>query len=235
MGHERRGALHHALEMAARPGLAPIMRQRALPSDVLIVIRIAAGDDETLEAAGRWTGRQEGVLREAAAIYLQQALFTKDADAYRILGVAADAPQDLIGQHMRWLMKWLHPDRERSDWEAAFAQRISSAWDSLKTPQRRAQYDARLGINRASRATGRSGPAFRYPWIRNLPRTAGSIRYGRRLLFSLFAAAVLVALLFMPEGPARFFADDENVAATNDAAINAASAVAPAPPATSGP
>lgn len=43
----------------------------------------------------------------------------------------------------RWLMKWLHPDRNQDGWEAVYADRVNVAWQDLKTPDRRARYDQR--------------------------------------------------------------------------------------------
>lgn len=189
------GALQHALDLAAMPGLARLMRRQPLPSDVLTVIRIAARSPESLEAAAGSTGRRPEQLREAAVAYLQQVLFTRDGNAYRVLGVGPDAPQELIGQHMRWLMKWLHPDRDRGDWESAFAERVASAWDDLKSPERRARYDSRMGGTVRPSSRRRHGPTFRRPWIAQAPqaRAAGIRRY---LIPALAVIAVAVLLLF---------------------------------------
>ena len=35
-------------------------------------------------------------------------------------------------EHMRWLLEWLHPDRNSSDWESVYAERVIEAWREAK-------------------------------------------------------------------------------------------------------
>lgn len=196
------GALQHALDLAASPGLARVMRRQPLPGDVLMIIQIAARNGDTLQSAASSTGRRPELVREAAVLYLQQVLFTRDADAYRVLGVAPGAPQELIGQHMRWLMKWLHPDRDRGDWESAFAERVSRAWDDLKSPAKRAEYDRQTprgetALKRSGRA--RHHPTFRRPWIERAPQSDATAPL-RRLIVPALAVIAIGVLLFSPGG-----------------------------------
>jgi hypothetical protein len=195
------GALQHALDLAATPGLARPMRRQPPPRDVLTVIKIAAGCQETLAAATAATGKRPEALTEASVLYLQQILFAREAGAYRILGVSSDAPQELIGQHMRWLMKWLHPDRAPNEWESAFAERVAGAWDQVKTPAKRANYDRQQGPEPAPRRSSsrRQRPTYRRPWIPR--RTERSKKISpRQLVLPALAALVLAALLFLPDG-----------------------------------
>jgi hypothetical protein len=161
----RPGALHLALDLAAMPVLANIMQQQPLPRDVLEVIKIAARCPETTAHAERMTGRSAEIVRQAAMLYLQTILFAGGADHYRILGVAPAAPQDQIREHMRWLMKWLHPDRQRSAWEASFAARVLVAWDALKSPERRERYDRIRRVEQTRIRSRRRQPPPRIPWI----------------------------------------------------------------------
>src|SRR5262249_3277092 len=61
------------------------------------------------------------------------------------------------------LMRWLHPDLEPSGERSIFISRVTAAWNDLKTPQRRAAYDAilqRSNRGRNSRFKNRRrGPA----------------------------------------------------------------------------
>jgi hypothetical protein len=157
-------ALYHALDLAATPSLASVVRRAALPEGVLDLIKIAARCPETSERAARLTGRLREDVREAAIVYLQTALFSPSADCYRVLGVARDASQDEIRQHLRWLMKWLHPDRRSSGWNATFAERVLGAWDELKSPERRARYD-RLHPPLEAATSTRSRRQWRRPWL----------------------------------------------------------------------
>jgi hypothetical protein len=125
---EGRLALDFALELARMPTLASAMQARPLPPDTLVVIRIAAGCAETTSEAAAAARLSEESVKEAAILYLQKVLFAPGSDCHRILGVAPDAPRNVVRHHMRWLMRWLHPDRNPSEWESVFAARVLSAW-----------------------------------------------------------------------------------------------------------
>ena len=43
---------------------------------------------------------------------------------------------------MALLLRWTHPDADRAGTRAAFASRITKAWENLKTQERRDSYDA---------------------------------------------------------------------------------------------
>jgi hypothetical protein len=125
---EGRCALDFALELARMPTLAAAMHMQPLPSDTLVVIRIAAGCPDTIRAASELTGKSASRLREAAVLYLQQVLFAPGNDCYRILGVSSVSSRSIMREHLRWLMQWLHPDRDADDWESIFAERVIRAW-----------------------------------------------------------------------------------------------------------
>lgn len=147
-----------ALMLLRRPALADVLRQRAaLPDDITVVIRIAGGCQDTVGQIAAALGKPEAVLVKAARFYLEQVLFYSETDSYRILGLAPDAPQTLIREHGRWLMRWLHPDTDQSEWETAFSRRVASAWNDLKTPSRRAAYNRTQSATR-SRAFHRGQP-----------------------------------------------------------------------------
>lgn len=123
------------------PLRAALLRGRALPRQIIEVIRVAAGDTEAVADARRSTGLNDGELAEAAVLLLHYLLFFDDADHYRVLGVAADADDEQIKRHYRALMRWLHPDRNPDNLHSVFAERVNRAWNTLRTPQRRADYD----------------------------------------------------------------------------------------------
>jgi len=125
-------ALDAALELARMPALAEAMRRQPLPGDVLPLIRVAAGCRRTREALAEASGCAPERVREAALFYLEQVLFRAEGDPSRTLGVARDASRQERREHMRWLMKWLHPDRNRHQWESVFAARLTAAWAALE-------------------------------------------------------------------------------------------------------
>jgi len=143
-------AIFLALDLVRSPILASVMREHALPGDVLALIRIAAGSDEALRDASEATGKDPSLLRKAAVFYIQQVLWARNGDCYRALGVSAEADQKEMAEHLRWFMKWLHPDRRAGALNDLYAQRVLKAWDQVKTPQRRESYDQTLrAANRA--------------------------------------------------------------------------------------
>ncbi|MEO5963310.1 MAG: DnaJ domain-containing protein [Thermomonas sp.] len=109
------------------------------------VLQIAAGvSAEALADAAKRTGETQADVLDAARFYLREILFYQGADAYRMLGLAHDAGPEKIRSHYRLLQQWLHPDRHTSDWDAIFASRVNIAWNQLRTPAKRAEYDAQL-------------------------------------------------------------------------------------------
>jgi hypothetical protein len=126
------------------PGLVAELRDKQLPDELAQVIRLAAGEDAALQGAVDTTGEVPETLVEASVFFLQQVLFAPGADSYRVLGADADSSQERLRENYRWLMKWLHPDRNQDGWEAVYADRVNVAWQDLKTPGRRAEYDSRI-------------------------------------------------------------------------------------------
>ncbi len=126
------------------PLLVTELRDKQLPDDLAQVIRLAAGEDAALQGAVERTGEVPETLIEASVFFLQQVLFAPGADSYRVLGADSDSSQERLRENYRWLMKWLHPDRNQDGWEAVYADRVNVAWQDLKTPDRRAQYDLRV-------------------------------------------------------------------------------------------
>ena len=81
-------------------------------------------------------------MRAAATFYIEQILLFSDADSYRVLGASAETSSKDLRRNMALLMRWLHPDSRATDDRAIFAHRVSTAWESLKSAERRADYDA---------------------------------------------------------------------------------------------
>jgi hypothetical protein len=131
------------------PTLSAGMRAQALPADTIVVIRIAAGSAETTHAAAALTGRSPKTIVNAARFYLEQILFAPDADCIRILGGHAGSTREELREHLRWLMLWLHPDRNANEWESVFAERVIHAWQEARL----------LAPSRAQGDSGQAGEA----------------------------------------------------------------------------
>ena len=128
---EQGHVIDFALDLARMPALARSSVAPALPSNILELMRIAATCPEACEAAVARTGEPAPALIEAARFYLQQVLFRPEADSYRILGIEPTASRETARNHMRWLMEWLHPDRNNNSWDAVYAERVLKAWGEV--------------------------------------------------------------------------------------------------------
>ncbi len=137
-------ALKIAIDLMHVPSQVRLLRRRPLPDGVSILLRIAAGDDEAAGAGSLLTDRSRDIVRQAATFFVEQILFAPNADSYRVLGVAPEAPAGELRRNVALLLRWLHPDVDPEGVRSIFIGRVTSAWNDLKTPERRAAYDDRL-------------------------------------------------------------------------------------------
>jgi curved DNA-binding protein CbpA len=141
MSSTRSPALIQALALHRAPrGDRPRPSDR-LPQGMLQLIRIAAGEEMAVLQAQAASGEEPDALREAARFYIQQVMFAAESDSYRLLGVNPDVEDELMREHYRWLVRWLHPDRNPDQWEAFYADRVNRAWQDVRTLDRRAKFD----------------------------------------------------------------------------------------------
>ncbi|HEU4662461.1 MAG TPA: DnaJ domain-containing protein, partial [Dokdonella sp.] len=124
--------------------------------------------------------------------YLQQALFDPGTDAYRVLGLAPDAPAERVRQHYRWLQRWLHPDRLGDEWESVYAKRVNWAWRQLRNAESRDAYDRRRELGSDEPPTelisSREGGAWKaVPFARS--------SWPKRIVLGLWVASVALLVL----------------------------------------
>jgi hypothetical protein len=134
-------AIRVAIELLHVPSRVHIARNEALPADVVLLLRIAAGEAEAEEMAVASTGRSRELIRRAATFFIEQVLLCPNSDSYRVLGADSQASSGELRRNMALLVKWLHPDKDRQGQNVVFANRVTHAWDDLKTPERRASYN----------------------------------------------------------------------------------------------
>src|SRR5262249_1505844 len=125
-----------ALDLARMPTLARASMLPAIPPDIVELMRIAAASPEACPAAVAQTGQPGSVVIEASQFYLQPVLFRPGADCYRILGVEPTTPREIARSHMRWLLQWLHPDRNNNSWDAVYAERVLKAWREVSASEK---------------------------------------------------------------------------------------------------
>jgi hypothetical protein len=150
MGHA--AAVKLAIDLMHFPSQVRSIRSAPLPDDVLILVRIAAGDEEASREAAEWAGRSREVVREAATFFIEQILLHPGADSYRVLGARPQAPYRELRRNMALLLKWLHPDSDPQGQRVVFATRVTRAWNDLKTQERRAAYDRSQRISMAEKS-----------------------------------------------------------------------------------
>jgi len=134
-----------AIDLMHLPSQARRMRAAPLPDDVVVLLRVASGDEETISLAAETLGRSRETVREAANFYVVQILLFPNADSYRVLGAGPEATNGELRRNMTLLLRWLHPDLDRKGELSVFAARVTRAWNDLKTPARRAAYDRAQG------------------------------------------------------------------------------------------
>jgi DnaJ domain len=127
----KKTAASAALELYSAPSLVRQFRRKALPDDILILIKVAAGEPDAIATFPAHVSRDAEHVKEIAAFYIQQIMFLSDAGDYAVLGLAPDASAEKVREHKRWLLKWLHPDRNNNRWEQNYFLRVSEAADRL--------------------------------------------------------------------------------------------------------
>jgi hypothetical protein len=152
-----RTALKVAIGLLHAPSQAQLIRSEPLPDDVLLLLRIVTGGADLAREAALRARRSPDTVRRAAVLFIEQILFAPDADSYRLLGLDAGADAVELQRNAALLFKWLHPALDAQSTRAEFASRLAAAWSDLKTPDRRAAYDAR---RRAAAEPTRRGADF---------------------------------------------------------------------------
>jgi len=146
----RADALVAAISMLERPHAARLAQASHLPDGVTFLLEIAVGEAHALSKATELTGRTEATLQRAADFFIEQVLLHPGGNSYRILGANGGTPLSELRRNMALIMRWLHPD-VASDASASnlldrslFARRITEAWETIKTDERRTAYNTSL-------------------------------------------------------------------------------------------
>jgi len=193
-----------ALDLARMPTLARSSVVLPLPPNAIELMRIAAASPEACQVAAAKTGEPPSVLIEAARFYLQQVLFRADADCYRILGIEPTASRATARDHMRWLMEWLHPDRNNNSWDGVYAERVLKAWREVSASNGSAATSfsvARVSSNEnvsSNKNKRRRGQTIRRPWIeRSVERPSSLAIRSRYHGFVLWVVPAGLAVIFL--------------------------------------
>ena len=153
------------------PRLAREMRAMRLPEGLTLLLRMLSGEREALVEAQRMTRLDEDAIVSIVESYVLQVMLFRGASSRRILGVEPGAERSQIRRHMGYLMSWLHPDRETSQWRVVFARRVLDSWHQIETG---AEEDGPQLPFVATR-TGRR--RFLMPWIAVPPPRVAWVRF----------------------------------------------------------
>ncbi len=151
-------ALHAALAIMSQPQLLQRARRSSLPRGMTLLLQVAAGDPDAIREAQAATGRSEDHLTKAAGFYTEQVLLHRDSDSYRVLGASSSASAAELRRHLALILRWLHPDLVPSNADglhfdkSALANLVTRAWETIKTGERRAAYDAKPRIEPNAKA-----------------------------------------------------------------------------------
>jgi hypothetical protein len=114
-----------AIEIFRMPTKRRQVSKTLVPSGMLDVIKAAAGDEATLLRHAEAFRLSEADIKDACKHYLLTMLLDPTAQGERLLGLEPGAPKTALKDHKRWLLKWLHPDRNPSPWENTLFHKIS--------------------------------------------------------------------------------------------------------------
>lgn len=142
-------ALRAAVYLAAIPSSFAQLREIPLPDGVGLLLRLVARDDEAQQFCAAQTEKSPSELREVAAFYLEQIILAPEADSYRVLGATRNTRDAELRRNLSLLCRWLHPDVCEDLSRSLLFLRVTQAWNDLKTPERRAAYDAALARSAA--------------------------------------------------------------------------------------
>lgn len=170
-----RVALKAAVELLHVPTQVRLARTAPLPDGVSVLLRIAAGDEESERTAAALMDRPPEFMRKASMFFIEQILFAPDADCYRVLGSGPNASAAELRRNVALLLRWLHPDLDPRGERSVFTGRVTTAWNNLKTPDRRAAYDEALSRQAAKtrKRHGNAGKSSRRRFMAESPLANG--------------------------------------------------------------
>jgi hypothetical protein len=151
-------AVRIAIDLMLIPSRVRALKKQLLPEDVSLLLRIVTGDEEAMQKAIELTDKPPETVRAAAAFFIEQVLLDPKCDSYRVLGVSKNATNTELRRNMALLLRWVHPDVGQNAERIVFVGRVTSAWDNLKTPERRAAYNATMIACRTERQMRRADP-----------------------------------------------------------------------------
>jgi hypothetical protein len=193
-----------AMDLAIEALRSPLSKKRSPlrgpPRGMLTVIKAAAGDETTLAHHADAHGLDQDQVKEAAKHYLLPLLLNPENKGLSMIGLADSASETEFKDHKRWLLKWLHPDRNPNTWEQALFLKVSStkfevAPKSVTVDQSPPPFPtAAKGLAQPHPRRRKPNPRARAPVeVRRRDTSARRLlfRFSKPIMASLFLAAAL--------------------------------------------
>lgn len=121
------------MEAQKNPKVTSFLSVGPLPEGIKSLLHVVA-EGEWRDAKTEHVYRQHSpeAVRDACAAFLAVVLFGKKTDAFRVLGLPANAPLSDVRDHKRLLLKWLHPDRNEKLDEREYLARVIEATEAIE-------------------------------------------------------------------------------------------------------
>jgi len=123
-------ALAVALTLARMPSLRQQLRRKPLPRGTRLLFEIAADKSEVVRQAVSVTGKDPHFLKAAAIFYIEEVLWCRDADAYRVLGLNPGVSLEVVRKNFDVLLDWLANPADQQN-RGQDLGRISFAWQAI--------------------------------------------------------------------------------------------------------
>ena len=107
-------------------------------------------NDDNIEITAVALGAEPEECRACVPFFIKQVLLEVPGDYYRVLGLQPGAEQAQVKEHYFYLMRLFHPDKDVNNegWDDLYAPRINEAYNTLRNPRKRAEYDAAQAARR---------------------------------------------------------------------------------------
>ncbi len=180
------------LALMKEPHLVVAMRGQPLPQDTTALLAILANEPNALTSFLTKTGLDKEHAVAAVEYYVKSVILFPGASLVRLLAHEKGASREQLRSHMRLLLIWLHPDKNRSEWQAAYARRVLDAWKQLS----KGQIARSPSIGNGSERDFSHRPYVR-PWI---PHPVEEFKTQRsRAGAQLLAFGVLIIVTLVPD------------------------------------
>jgi len=137
------------LDFERSPGRYPVVLREPRPlfDHTFAVLQLAAGRAVDGLADLEQDPARASELRQAARFFVRTVLLRPGVDHYTLLGLAPGCEAAELREHYRLMIRLTHPDFAAGSgeaWPADAATRINMVNDVLSSPERRADYNAKL-------------------------------------------------------------------------------------------